>query len=235
MEGRVTGCLDQRLEVYRTNATRVPGMTGAVIPEPVFSRAAYEREILAPLTSAVATLDPSGVLEGEWLNARGAIARFDRDAIEVRLIDTQECPAADVSVAWAVSCVIRALCEERWASAAEQRAFATAPLAALLVEAVRLGPAARVVDPAFARALGWRGAALPSLGELWQALIEGTVATHPESDAELVRPLQTIVRSGTLSQRILSALGPSPSRARLEGVYRDLCACLEEGRLFPGD
>ena len=232
MEGRVTGCLDQRLEVYRTNSERVPHMAGAVIPEPVFDGDSYRREILAPLSAAVAELEPAGILEGEWLNSRGAIARFDRDALELRLSDTQECPRADVSVAWALACVIRALCEERWSTTAEQRAFATGPLAALLREAIRQGPAARVNDAAYARALGWRRGGPPTLGELWDSLVHAVVATHPDTDEELLRPLQTITRRGTLSQRILAALGPSPSRARLQAVYADLCACLEEGRLF---
>lgn len=232
MEGRTTGFLDQRLEVYRTNAVQVPLMTGALVPEPLWDRASYQAGILAPLAAAVSALEPSGILEGEWLNARGAIARFDRDALELRLTDTQECPRADVSVAWALTCVIRALCEERWSTSATQRAFATAPLSALLTEAIRHGPAARIPDPALARALGWRGASAPSLGELWDELLAEVVATHPATDAELMEPLQTIARHGTLSQRILAALGPEPTRARIAAVYAELAACLVEGRLF---
>jgi gamma-glutamyl:cysteine ligase YbdK (ATP-grasp superfamily) len=235
LEGRVAGRLDQRLEVYRTNATRVPLMTGAVIPEPLFDRAAYRAGILAPLQAAVAELEPGGLLAGEWLNARGAIARFDRDALEIRLIDAQECPRADLAVAWAVTCVIRALCAERWSSAAEQRAFAVEGLAALLQEAIRLGPAARVGDPALAAALGWRGGARPTLGELWQALVESAVLPHPGTTPDLLAPLQTILRRGTLSERLLRAVGPAPSRARLQVVYGELCDCLAEGRLFHED
>lgn len=232
MEGRATGFLDQRLEVYRTNAVQVPLMTGSMVPEPVFDRSAYRAAILAPLTAAVSALEPQGLLEGEWLNARGAIARFDRDALELRLSDTQECPQADVSVAWALTCVVRALCEERWGSSAEQRAFATEPLAELLRSAIRLGPAARVEDAALARALGWRGPARPTLRELWDRLLEQAVATQSGSDAELLRPLEAIQRHGTLSERILRALGPAPGRGQLAAIYAELCACLEEGRLF---
>jgi glutamate---cysteine ligase / carboxylate-amine ligase len=39
---------------------------------------------------------PDGVLNPLFLNSRGAIARFDRNAIEIRTIDIQECPAADL-------------------------------------------------------------------------------------------------------------------------------------------
>ena len=33
------------------------------------------------------------------MNSRGAIARFDRNAIEIRVIDVQECPKADLAIA----------------------------------------------------------------------------------------------------------------------------------------
>ena len=231
-EGRPAAHLDQRLEVYRTNSARVPRMTGAVIPEPLFTQRDYRREILEPLQREVAALEPTGILEGEWLNARGAIARFDRDALEIRLIDTQECPRADVAVAWAVRCVVAALCAERWSSSATQRAFTSAPLAALLGDAIRSGPDARVVDPAYARALGWERAALPTLGELWQTLFASAVASAPESDAALLAPVRTILEHGTLAQRIRAALGPAPARGRLTDVYRELCECLTAGRSF---
>jgi len=236
MEGRLTGLCDTRLEVYRTNATRVPLMTGAIVPEPVFDAAAYRAAILEPLQRAVAEIEPTGILEGEWLNARGAIARFDRDAIEIRLIDAQECPAADVAVAWAVTCVVGELCQERWCSGAAQRAFATAPLAALFEAAVRLGPAAPVADPSYARALGWTRAGAPTLGELWRELVARAVVPHPRTTQALLAPLEHVLGRGTLSERLQRALGPAPAgdvdRSRLARVYRELCECLRAGRLF---
>ena len=182
----------------------------------------------------MAEIEPAGILRGEWLNARGAIARFERSAIELRLSDTQECPQADVAVAWALSSVVRALTEERWASAAEQRGFSTERLAALLVATTEHGPAAPLGDPGYVRALGWRGPGGPTAGELWQALIEDTVASDARTSTELLRPLQVITRHGTLSQRILAALGDHPSRSRMQTVYHELCDCLAQGRLFHG-
>jgi len=232
MEGSVTGRLDQRLEVYRTNAVRVPRMTGPIVPEPCFDEASYRRVILEPLQRDVAVIEPEGILEGEWLNARGAIARFDRGAIELRLIDSQECPAAELAVAWACTRLVQLLVEERTLPLAEQCAFATEPLHELLVRAITLGPAARVADPAWARAFGWRGASLPNLGELLQDLAERQLFPVLVGLDELRTPLQTILREGTLSARIVRALGASPSRARLHETYSELAACLEEGRNF---
>ncbi|MCH5375821.1 MAG: glutamate-cysteine ligase family protein, partial [Planctomycetes bacterium] len=68
MDGRVTGCMDNRLDVYRNNAGRIPRVSGRVIPEPVFSRRAYHEEILQPLYRDIAPLDPDGTLQHEWLN-----------------------------------------------------------------------------------------------------------------------------------------------------------------------
>jgi glutamate---cysteine ligase / carboxylate-amine ligase len=113
MDGRATGRLDNRLEVYRHNARRVPRVSGAVIPEPVFSRQAYEQEILQPLYRDIAPLDPDGTLQFEWLNARGAIARFDRNTIEIRVLDVQECPRADLAVCRLLTDVLRAMCVQR--------------------------------------------------------------------------------------------------------------------------
>jgi gamma-glutamyl:cysteine ligase YbdK (ATP-grasp superfamily) len=232
VEGRPTGALDNRLLAYRSNAERVPSMAGAVIPEPVFDFAGYRRVILEPIERVLAPLEPEGILRGEWLNARGAIARFERMALELRLADAQECPLADVAVAWATTCVVRALCQERWASTATQQGFATRPLAELLASAVRRGPAARIAEHAYARALGWRERAPPPLGELWQALVEEVVAPDAGTPSELLPPLQTILRAGTLSERILRALGEGSTPARVAGVYRELCQCLREGRQF---
>ena len=67
--------------------------------------------------------DPDGVLRDEFLNSRGAIARFGRGSIEVRVIDVQECPRADLAVAVLVEGVLKLLVEERWASFEDQREF----------------------------------------------------------------------------------------------------------------
>jgi gamma-glutamyl:cysteine ligase YbdK (ATP-grasp superfamily) len=75
VDGRLTGLLDTRLDVYRHNADRVPSVAGQVIPEPATSRQDYEARILGPIYDDLAPLDPDGVLRHEWVNGRGCIAR----------------------------------------------------------------------------------------------------------------------------------------------------------------
>ncbi|MEQ8767131.1 MAG: glutamate-cysteine ligase family protein, partial [Planctomycetota bacterium] len=85
-DGRLTERKDNRLAFYSRNARRVPSVTGRVVPEPVDSPESYERDILQRIYRDLAPHDPEGTLRHEWANARGAIARFERGAIEIRIL-----------------------------------------------------------------------------------------------------------------------------------------------------
>jgi gamma-glutamyl:cysteine ligase YbdK (ATP-grasp superfamily) len=227
MDGKLTGRLDNRLEVYRLNQQRVPSVTGRVIPEPVFSRADYEEKILWTIYRDIAPHDPEGILQYEWLNSRGAIARFDRDTIEIRLLDVQECPAADLAIAALIVAVLKALTAERWGSLAEQQGWEVAPLEAILLAAIRDGDEARIDHRRYLAAFGFAGERA-SAGELW-----GSLAQRLLPPAEEFRgPLAVILEQGPLARRLLRALGEAPSPGRIRDVYGELCACLEQGRLF---
>jgi hypothetical protein len=88
------------------NQEEVPSITGDVVPEYVSSFSQYKNEIIGKysLDLAAAGANPI-ILHREWVNSRGVIFRFDRKAIEVRVMDEQECIKSDV----ASSCLIRAL------------------------------------------------------------------------------------------------------------------------------
>ena len=232
-DGELTGLMDTRLDVYRHNADRVPSVAGQIVPEAVFTKADYERRILQPLYDDLAPLDPAGVLRHEWANARGCIARFDRMALEIRVLDVQECPAADLAVAAAVVGAVRALVDGRLAGKAVQRDWHEAALAAIFLDALRDGDQAIVHDEPYLRALGWPGPTPCRMGELWQHLVEMT--TSASTDAEWQPWRELILAEGCLARRIRSATGASPSRARLTEVYRRLADCLHEGALFRAD
>jgi hypothetical protein len=119
-------------------------VTGQVIPEAVFSFAAYH-ELLQRIYRDIAPHDPDGVLQDEWLNARGAIARFDRGAIEIRVLDTQECPEQDLAVAAFVTSLVEATYKQTFCSLVEQKQVTTELLAAQFHSAVQWGGAAPVL------------------------------------------------------------------------------------------
>jgi len=107
-EGAQCEALDARVVHYCMNATGVPSVVGACIPDPMSTQDAYQA-FLRTLYADLAPYDTSGILQEEWINGRGAIARFDRWAIEIRLLDMQEHPAVDVAICQAITAVVRAL------------------------------------------------------------------------------------------------------------------------------
>ena len=230
-DGALTGMMDTRLLHYRTNSSRVPSVTGLVIPERIGSRAEYEERILGRIYADMAPLDPEGVLRHEFANARGCIARFDRMALEIRVIDCQENPAADLAVAAAVSGAVRALAEERLSSRGLQEGLLERDLLPILLDCARDGSGAVLRDAEWLLALGWTGEVPCRARDLWAMLIERGMDLIP--GAGEVRPaLEPYFSGGTLAERILAALGPSPDRAALRRVYGRLADSLRERRPF---
>jgi carboxylate-amine ligase len=232
-DGRNTGFADFRMEVYRTNAKDFPSITGQVIPETVSSRAEYEKNILAPMYRAIAPHDPQGILQQEWLNSRGAIARFDRNAIEIRVIDTQECPKADLAIAAAVIATVNTLYSARTASLASQQAIGTDMLEQLFLGCIKDAEQATIDHAPYLRLFGFPGDRC-SAQELWRHLIDN-MSRQNAMHAEVWREqLHVVLEHGPLARRILRAVDGDYSRARLEAVYRQLCDCLEQGTMFIG-
>jgi carboxylate-amine ligase len=228
-EGRFAGSLDARLDAYRSNARRVPSVTGQVIPEPVFTRSAYE-SLLESIYADLAPLDPEGTLRHEWVNARGCIARFDRMALEIRLLDVQECPRADLAIAAAVSSTARALCDPAPAQRARLRSLETGRLAQILARTTAEAESAKLDDRDYLAALGL-GGGTQFAGEVWRALVDRHVASEPDAEEHLAT-LEVVLEEGCLARRILRRVGFRPSRDALASAYREVCDCLRERRLF---
>jgi glutamate---cysteine ligase / carboxylate-amine ligase len=230
MDGRLTGTLDNRLAVYRGNSRRIPSVSGQVIPEPVYTRRDYEQELLQRIYDDLAPHDPGGVLRHEWVNARGAIARFDRNAIEIRVLDTQECPAADLAFATAIVEVVRALCEEAWCGIARLKDWDTRALRAVFLDCERDADETIVTERGYPAAFGFPERGPCRARDLWQHLFESLDVAG--GDTVRRRVLELYVRRGVLARRIAAALGPSPSRDAMMQVYGQLCDCLAAGASF---
>lgn len=226
----LTGFMDTRLEMYRHNSRRIPSITGLVVPEAVRNRAEYERQILAPMFAAIAPHDPEGVLQFEWLNARGAIGRFDRNTIEIRVLDTQECPAQDLAIAQGVCAVLRALIAGRFAPLPEQHALETGALARIFNDCVHGADTAVIHDRRFLSALRFperNGKAR----DVWQHLLEAIPVSA--DDADWRAGLGFILHEGCLAHRITRAVAGG-RRSRVQEAYRVLCQCLAQGSRFEG-
>lgn len=230
-EGKRAPNLDQRLSVYRANARKVPLVSGKVIPEAIESRADYETTVLEPIYAALAPLDPEGALRYEWVNARGAITRFDRMAIEIRVLDTQECPRMDLAIAYLVTQVLQVMCQDDRFTR-ENKAWSPERLAVPLWQCVSEGNAAVIEDADYLRL--WQ---LPqtkaSAQELWGHILEWT--THRAklaSDEPLLTDAKWLIHHGTLAQRLVQRLGVSPQHSDLRSTYALLADCLARGDRF---
>jgi hypothetical protein len=230
VDGAVTGKADNRLAAYRGNCARIPSITGEVIPEPIYSIGEYQERLLGRLYADIAPLDPEGVLRREWLNARGAIARFERMSIEVRVLDVQECPAADVAYISIIADTLKSLAEERWCDLAALRAWPTHDLADLLRLTERRAEETEIVGSRYLHALGFPGSSA-TLKQLWEHLID-EAAARGAFDERAGRILEHYLRQGTLSTRITKALGLLPTHTDFVRVYRALCDSLAAGASF---
>lgn len=113
-EGKMGEDADNRLRFYMANQTEVPSVTGDVIPEYTNTFTDYRRDIIEKYSQDMADAGvPETLLHKEWVNSRGAVFRFDRKAIELRVMDEQECIKSDVALSCFVRALLRGLMKEK--------------------------------------------------------------------------------------------------------------------------
>jgi carboxylate-amine ligase len=225
LDGKDTGLLDSRLEMYRTNCARIFSITAHLVPEAVQSIQAYHQDILQRIYDDLAVLDPEGILRYEWTNARGAIARFDRQTIEIRIIDVQECPLADLTVLMVVSQLIKRLTSDPQALSLGNRLSAER-LSVVLQETIRAGERGLIKDADYLTCLGFRANTLRA-GDV----LAGLTKSLPCITGRYRRALDIILQEGTLASRMKRITGVC-TQEHLMGTCRVLCDCLSKNRLL---
>ncbi len=230
-EGRFTGWMDWRLEVYRHNQARVPRIAGLVVPEPVTTRERYFADVLEPIWADIAPLDPDGLLREQWLNSRGVVAKFFRDSLEIRVLDVQECPAADFAVCTLVVAALRALCAERWVERGELAKLDTGQLAGVLWAVAKDADQAVVAHEGLLRAFGLPGSPRTAI-DVWRHLADTTLPDFADVDPSVDAPLRTLLGRGPLARRMVAAVGDSPDAASLHSLCARLADCLRAGEMF---
>jgi len=225
-DGKLSPHLDHRLHVYRSNSRRFPSITGRVIPEQAWSESEYQERILQPMYDDIAPHDPDEVLQDEYLNARGAIARFGRGSIEIRVIDIQECPAADLAVLQAAAALIRALVEEHWCSLAVQQSVPVEPLAELFNVAVTNAEETNLSHPVLLQVYGCPSEPI-TLRRLWNQINN---RLQPDMEPEVRAAFNHILEHGPLARRIRRRLPDPLTPEALRDVAAELCDCLDRGR-----
>lgn len=226
LDGQLTGYVDTRLEYYRKNQAKIPSITGMVIPEKAFSKDAYHKMIFDPIVKDIKPYDTEGVLEYHFLNSRGAIARFDRGAIEIRLIDLQESPVADLALAELFVEVLKELSYEKWNSLEELQALEEKELFELLVCTIKTGDRTIIYEKPLLKCFGISKSEI-SVQSFWDTIINQLSLSD---DTE--RVLENILKNGNLSSRIIRKMGKEFDVSQLTAVYHELSDCLSKNDLF---
>lgn len=232
-DGKKSDFADSRLHFYLHNCDEIPSLVGSCIPEPVFTESDYQAKILEPMFADIAPHDPEERLQQEFLNARGAIARFERGSIEIRLMDVQECARADLAVVSLVVEILKRLVEETWSSYANQQQADTSEMREILLENVRCGGEAKITNSAYLQTLLGGSATGPmSSAQVWAKLYEQVLAGPHKLSTQTQATISKLLQLGTLSKRILTACENDFSPAKLKAIYSTLCDCLAENQLF---
>ncbi|MEQ8241681.1 MAG: glutamate-cysteine ligase family protein [Cyclobacteriaceae bacterium] len=217
--------LDQRLLYYESNQKKIPSITGRVIPERAFSKRQYKKLIYDPIAEAIAPFDPDHILDPVWVNSRGAIARFDRGSIEIRIIDLQECPKVDLAIAWLVISAVKLLVNERLSTTHEQQELSTNNLKKILDGVIFKTGQSMIVDQAFLQVLGITAEKI-SAKDIWFHLL-GKITIQPKSNAhEWQEVIEKLLTHGSLSNRILQVLGSDFDKQKALDLYQDFAQCL---------
>ncbi len=232
LSGKVSNYLDTRLTYYKTNQAKIPSITGHVIPEAIFSEDDYQDLIFHKIKKAIEPYDAEDILDPVWVNSRGAITRFDRGSIEIRIMDVQECPSADLAIVTLVIETLKAFADEKFISLQDQMTWQAEPLATLLDKTIAAGPKAVFENIDYLKIFGINNRA--SVREIWKAIISELMKDDHSPVKPWLPELNIILTKGTLSERILKSLKGDVSRESLLRVYRDLAGCVAENRMFVG-
>lgn len=219
-DGKIAPWKDTRLETYRHNCKKIPSITGEMIPEVCRSMKDYQTLIFEPIEKDLESYDKEKILVPEWTNARGAIARFDRQSIEIRLIDIQECPLADVSIAAFLIALTQWLSKQ---PLEKLHSFSVQDLKNILLTTIKEGEEAFIAQKAYLKLFGLSKDKMQAR-ELLSYLLSDILSI----EKIFQEPLKAILSHGTLSTRILKALKKEPPPA----VYASLCRCLNNGTVF---
>jgi len=219
-EGATGPNVDNRLYFYKANQQEVPSVTGDVIPDPVSSFSQYRKEVIGQYSHDLAMAGAGkAILAKEWVNSRGVIFRFDRKALEVRVMDEQECVKSDVALSCFIRAAIRGLIAERIAPLPHQ----------LLVRdfnsVVAKGLNAKVLHPEGETAR-----------QVCQYLFNLASENGEEAEKKYLWIVKKRIDHGNLSdlirERILKKAQKSDLAESIRSVYSTLIRCLADNQPY---
>lgn len=236
-DGELQEAADSRLAWILQHQAHIPESQGCIVPEYTTTIADYRRTILGPIYQALDELPDTGAVRHEFFNARGAVFKFSRRAMEIRVLDTQECVKLDVAIAVFVRAVLRSLAR----SLARRRA--PLPPYTMLVQdfyqSVIHGSQARVRATHLARGAPRDSQGLISVKDVLCLLLERARRSARRDEEVYLDLVERIIHSGTLAERIRAALLPAVTDEErftetARRVYIELADCLDANEPWSG-
>lgn len=228
IDGHMTAYKSNRLYHYLQNQKRIPSILGLAVPEVIHSQKEYQDKVLKPMYKDISPLDPEGDLQEEWLNSRGAIPKFERGCVEIRLSDVQEAPFVDISIAQFWLKIITQMVKAKRFDLSAFDQISTADLREILNRTVREGEDAIIEQSDYLALFDVQGNATAK--DLLQNLLEGLSLTI--TDDPWARVISQIFDQGTLSSRMSSLYQTRYPSESLKEIAQKLCECLAQGTFF---
>ncbi len=231
IEQEATGFQSTRMDYYGKNQKRFPSITGRIIPEKVLSKRQYHKLIYDPITKDIEPFNGDDILDPVWVNSRGAIARFDRGSIEIRIMDIQECPEADLAIVSFIICLVKTYCNEQFGDAHAQHLMETDRLAEILQGSVKKGGESIIQNSQYLIALGLTGEQ-PTLKSALLQLLEAAIVHYPMEMHPWEVTLRLLINEGNLATRISKVNQGEQSLANLKLIYQELTENLSQNSIF---
>jgi carboxylate-amine ligase len=126
---------------------------------------------------------------------------------------------------------IKALVSERFLDFESQMKWKTDFLAQLLDKTSENAQQVVIDNKDYLNVFGYPGHRA-TVVELWRHITERIIRSGNVAVGTWRREIDVILSDGTLSQRIVRALGKDHSKENITVVYKHLCDCLAQNRMF---
>jgi len=219
-ENKLGSDVDNRLQFYKTNQKEVPSIAGDVIPEYAQTLKQYKRTIIGGYSNDLAKAGADKtLLNREWVNSRGVIFRFDRSALEIRVMDEQECIKSDV----ALTCFIRATL--RGLLATGEKFLPHEVLVTDFNAAIKEGLKAETLNP--------HGKTAQKICQHYFNLADKFADTDEKKYLPLIkRRIQEGNLSDTICKRVLGRATKTSLPEAITDVYSTLIKCLNDNEPY---
>ncbi|MEZ4873092.1 MAG: glutamate-cysteine ligase family protein [Bdellovibrionales bacterium] len=228
IDGQKFDYMSSRLYHYLKNQRKIESIIGNVVPEAVTSQAEYKEKILNKMYKDIDPFDTDKVLQHEWLNSRGAIAKFKYGCIEIRLADIQEAPIKDLATAEFFTQLIRAFALTDFIDLEKADKISEIELKEILVQSAHFADQAMVTNEKYLDLFGIKDPLTTS--ELLNYFYEKI--DFSDSDMKFKYAVKHNLDQGPLSYRILKFLNSNYKKDHLLEVSKDLSHCLQKGIFF---